>query len=59
MALVLAVSRSRVYACTVIARCCWIAAAPASAEAFNHDDIATIINEPSSRQPNINPRPLR
>jgi len=42
-----------------MARCCWIAAAPASAEALSHDDIATIISEPSSRQPNIRPRPLR
>src|SRR5258708_6528933 len=43
----------------MMARCCWIAAAPASAEALSHDDIATIISEPNSRQPNIRPRPLR
>jgi hypothetical protein len=42
-----------------MARCCWIAAAPANAEAFSHDDIATIINEPSSMQPNIRLRPVR
>jgi hypothetical protein len=32
-----------------MARCCWIAAAPASAEAFSQDDIATIISDPSNR----------
>ena len=42
-----------------MARCCWIAAAPASAEALSHDDIATIISDPSNMQPNIRPRPVR
>ena len=36
-----------------------MAAAPASAEALSHDDIATIISEPSSMQPNISARPVR
>jgi len=35
------------------------AAAPASADAFSQDDIATIISEPSNMQPNIRPRPVR
>ena len=35
-----------------------MAAAPAKAEALSQDDIATIISEPSSMQPNIKPRPV-